>query len=129
MRKFLGFTTILFFLFVMLFGLNLSMKTLGDGSMSDCPFAMGQSSMCQMPASDHLSKWQQTFTATLQFAYYPFFLTVFVFIFRSLIYQFTLAPPRTVAFYRYRLNHPDTKLFNFLLQAFSDGIIQPKISL
>lgn len=117
------------FIFITLFGLNLSMQMSEDGRMTVCPFTTGQSSMCQMPAADHLSKWQQTFAATLQFAYYLFFLAIFVFAFRFLIYQFTLAPPSTLAFYRYKINHPDTKSFNFLLQAFSDGIIQPKISI
>lgn len=129
MKKLLITTALITFLFVTLLGLNLSMQMGEDGKMSDCPFMMGQFSMCQMPAADHLSRWQQSFTAILQVAYYLFFLVVFIYVFRFLIYQFTLAPPEDLAFYRYKINHPNTKLFNFLLRAFSDGIVQPKISL
>ncbi|MBI2641727.1 hypothetical protein HYW87_04000 [Candidatus Roizmanbacteria bacterium] len=127
MRKLFITSVLLTFIFLALFGLNLSMQTMEDGRMSDCPFTASQSSMCQMPAADHLSQWQQTFTATFQSAYYLVFLAAFIFVFRFLISQFTLAPPKTFAFYSYKIQHPDSKLFNYLFQAFSDGILHPKL--
>ncbi len=127
MRKILVISTFLIFVFIILFGLNLSMQIMEDGRMSNCPFTTGQSSMCQMPSGDHISKWQQTFIAIFQSAYYLIFLVPFIIVFRFLIYQFTLASPSTLAFHSYKIHHPDSKTFNYLLEAFSNGILHPKL--
>lgn len=127
MRKLLGVVTTFTLLFVIFFGLNLSMKTHEDGNMPKCPFMMGQSSVCQMSTPEHILRWQQMFFALPQLAYFLIVIAVFTFVFRFLIPQFTLAPPAFLNFRTYKLNHPDSKLFNYLLLAFSDGILHPKI--
>lgn len=127
MSKLLIKSALLTFIFVTLFGLNLSMQTHADGKMSNCPFMVGQSSMCQMPAGDHILKWQQMFVAIPQFSYFLFLSVVFFVSLTFLISQFTLASPNTLTLKAYKTNHPENKLFNNLLLAFSDGIIHPKI--
>ncbi len=126
-KRVLALAGIAVFLFVSLVGLNLSMSFHKDGQMSNCPFMTGQYSICQMPAGNHISQWQQIFAATP-----PLFnillLSVIFFVGLSfLISQFALAPPNIFAFRTYSANHPESKLFNNLLLAFSDGILQPKI--
>lgn len=115
--------TFISFLFISLFGLNLSMRMDKD-MMSTCPFMNNNSSVCQMPATDHLSKWLQTFVATSQLPYFVIILTVFFVSFKFLFSQLTLAPPSLRG---YKRDYPESKLFNKLVLAFSDGLIHSKI--
>lgn len=116
------------FVFISLFGMNLTMNMSKDGKMSNCPFMSNSSSVCQMSASDHMQKWHQMFAATLTQT--GSLLLLYVAFFISLAYsltQFTLAPPLAQIFQRYKKEHPDIQTFNPLLLAFSDGILHPKI--
>lgn len=123
MAKIFSFAILLTFVFVILFGLNLSMMF--DKNMSNCPFTSTNSSVCQMPATDHLSKWMETFTAVPVFSNFLIFAIIIFVSFKFFLPEFALAPP-AFNYKRYKFNYPD-KLFDSLAQAFSDGILHSKI--
>ncbi len=120
---------LLTFVFISLFGMNLTMTMHKDGKMSNCPFMMNNSSsLCQMSVTEHMQKWQEMFAAIVSQA--SSFLLIYLVLFISFAYtltQFTLAPPLTQIFQRYSKEHPDIRAFNPLLLAFSNGILHPKL--
>lgn len=105
--------------------MNLSMSVNKDGKMTNCPLTNEHSSLCQMPATDHLSKWLQMFTALPALSYFLISVALIVISFKFFLPEFALTPP-AFNFRRYKFNYPD-KLFDNLLLAFSDGILHPKI--
>lgn len=121
------FIALLIFIFIAFFGLNLSMPIDKDGKMSNCPVMEHSSSLCQMGTAEHIAKWQQMFTATLQSGSLFFLaLLAVAFIYISHKRQTDLQSSY-FAFRYYLYKHPDVKLFNYLTQAFSDGILHPKL--
>lgn len=127
MKKLLITSVLLTFIFVTLFGLNLSMQMHTDGSMSNCPLMIGQSSICQMSTTEHISWWQQLFTVTPQPSSF-LFLSLIIFVgLTFLIFQFSLAPPSHISRKHYEQNYPEINLFNDLLRAFSDGILHSRL--
>lgn len=127
MKRFFLATALLIFVSITTFGLNASMKMHEDGSMSNCPLMIGQSSICKMPVSEHISWWQQLFTAIPQLSSFLFLTFVLFTGLTFLIFQFTLAPPNALNFKVYRRSNPHIKLFNYLSLAFSKGLLHPKI--
>ncbi len=117
------------FIFIMLFGLNLSMRMDKDGKMSNCPVMTHSSSICPMGPFEYLAKWQQMFQATAQTNMLFLFITLFSFnaLFSFFRIHLTLAPPKRLSFAFYKRDHPDINLFNYLQEAFSSGILQPKL--
>lgn len=86
--------------------------------------------VCSMGASEHIAKWQQLFTATLSksdaFASIIFLLLTFVFL--AVFARAQNISPLTLALYPpIPKNKPETKLFNHLVIAFLQGILNPKI--
>jgi len=106
--------------------LNFSMP-MQDGKMANCPLMNNSSSFCQMGVTEHIAKWQEMFLAI------PFsgvLLTLLLGIVLAVWYlsqrtYFSLSPPLKLKFYK--KEHPDIKLFDNLLLAFSNGILHPKI--
>lgn len=128
MKKLLVSVALLAFLFVGLFGMNLSMSKNTDGKMAKCPLINSSSSICQMGVLEHISKWQQVLQAIPSSAFFLFALGL-LFIARSFYSRayFLLSPPQRNSPRLYYKEHPDINLFNSLLLAFSDGILHPKI--
>lgn len=101
-----------------------------DGKMSDCPFMANQTALCQMSATEHISQWQQTFlgipTKTGLLALVAILLAAVIIPFAKPFSQFeklTELAARLFAYHKARL----VKVFEPLLLAFSDGILNPKI--
>ena len=109
------------------FALKSSMNMENNGVMAKCIFAVDSSEGCQMTISQHLSEWQQIFTLgsspdqsllllalltpAIAFTFFREFLSSYL-----------------VNFYlRYKRQNPDLKLFDYLLLAFSKGILHPKV--
>ena len=116
------------FVFASLFGMGISME-MKDGQMSSCPFVASQASICQMSVTEHISQWQQAFlgipTKTNLLALALLLLAVFVIPFAkplTKIKQNELAI-RLISYCKTAA----TKIFDPLLLAFSDGILNPKI--
>ena len=116
------------FVFASLFGMGISME-MKDGQMSSCPFVASQASICQMSVTEHISQWQQAFLGIPTKANLPAFalllLAIFVIPFAkplTKIKQNELAV-QLISYFKTAA----TKIFDPLLLAFSDGILNPKI--
>lgn len=93
-----------------------------NGDMAGCIFT-GKTMLCKMNIIEHISSWQSLFTTTLQKSFItiltlPMLLMVFIFIAKNI-----LPPPQKF----YLIQHPDLLLFTPLKEAFSQGILNPKI--
>lgn len=129
MKKLLVSVSLLAFIFIGLFGMNLStMSKDTDGKMANCPLISSSSSICQMGILEHISKWQQMFQAppftniSILFLLGLFFTATVSYIGK----HFSLAPLLSIKLNYYQKEHPDIG-FDKLLLAFSDGILHPKI--
>ena len=115
---------------VMSFWTLYSMPTDDMGRMVNCPFMNNVPGFCQMSLSEHISLWQQTFTATqarellvpllaLLVLVASFFSVAVEKVYDTLKYQ-------SLYYYFYE-RRPEIMVFNHLRLAFSDGLIHPKI--
>ncbi len=129
MKKLLVSIALLTFILVGLFGMNLSMGMDKNGKMTNCPLMSGPSSLCQMGVTEHISKWLQMFQAVPFSSVFTLFVLGLFFIAWSISSKtyFALAPPERYSSNLYQKEHPDSRLFNSLLLAFYNGIIQPTI--
>lgn len=132
-RFFLGFVLIAL-LTVAFFGMSQSMMGMDkrvDGTMSGCMFS-GQAEICTMTFSEHLAHWQGMFTTTapqkaLAFVLLILLAMVFaavVILKRNLFLLFNYYATR---WWLYIKNNSHLLLFNPLREAFSQGILNPKI--
>lgn len=126
MQRFIILLSVVTLLFIGGFGMNLSMSIQNDGKMSKCPLMVQSSSFCQMGIVEHISKWQEMFLAIpFSGALFLLFGLVFAVWHLSQRNYFSLSPP--ISLRLYKREHPDIKLFDNLLLAFSKGILHPKI--
>lgn len=123
------------FLAVGTFGMEqfFGMQMNDDGTMSGCLFD-GKAKICNMTFSDHLSRWKGMFTAITQKA--NLFILLFLLISsvgalllfnarrRLLLLLFSRFSNRWRLYIRH---NPELSLFNPLREAFSQGILNPKI--
>ena len=128
-QKFTGLILALAVVAAIFFGMNAGMDMRQDGTMSGCMFH--QSVTCPMDYAQHIQHWQQTFTATLPTQNHilallvAFFLgaTFFaVFSRRQNVIQWQAIPQMLL-----RQQNIIAKLSDHILQALSDGILNPKI--
>lgn len=101
-----------------------------DGRMSNCPMQANSSSICQMNTTEHITKWQALFTATTRSSnlFLLIALLTVAFIYIMTLKRRTNLQSSSYFSYKYTLYKlPEVKLFNYLLAAFSDGIIHPKL--
>lgn len=121
---------LLVLLLTSIFGLGIIMGSTQDGEMAGCPLTSGPASMCQMNVIEHISYWQQLFTAKVSDinSLILWLLTIlFVLTFPSLYIRNKDRTPLDLSFYLYNKSKPQTHLFNYLNLLFSKGILQPKI--
>jgi len=131
-RFFLGFALIAF-LSVAFFGASQSMgmEMRDDGTMGGCLFT-GIEKICTMKFNEHLAQWQSMFTTTapqkaLAFALLLLLAVVFVAVAifkRNLLLLFSRY---TTRWRLYIKQNPNLSLFNPLKEAFSRGVLNPKI--
>lgn len=107
-----------------------SMPTGVNGEMLNCPLMNGSASLCQMNVFEHISQWQKLFTVIQGENLFLLFLASLVFIHVASFVITKRARDKQKLqrlrnyFYWYK---PEIKLFDKLLAAFSQGIINPKI--
>lgn len=121
---------IMTFLIAVISGISFTMGAGNKGTMGNCPFMDNASSLCQMGVAEHMEKWRQLFAAIQNrntFFLFVLGLLFTAFVIYRLTFYFSLAPPLVLIFQRYQKKNPEVKLFDHLLLAFSDGVIQPKI--
>ncbi len=117
----LGLVAFLVMSFWSLFSMSMNM----NGQMVNCPFMNDLSNLCPMSVSEHINQWQQFFTIIREkiILLYPFVLLLVV---SLIIGKKTCNSLQRYRHYLYRYK-PEIKLFNNLLIAFSQGILNPKI--
>lgn len=117
------------FVFVSILGMSMSMK-MTDGQMSSCPFTIGQTAMCQMGAIEHIAKWHQAFpgisTKTNFLALIAGLLAIVIISLSRPFSQFEKLTRLAARLFAYHKAH-FVKIFDPLLIAFSNGILNPKI--
>lgn len=117
------------FAFMSILGMGMSMET-KDGQMSGCPFMTGRATICRMNVTEHIAKWQQAFlgipTKTNFLALAAALLITALVSFIKPFLQLKKLTVSTVRFLVYRRAN-FAKVFDPLLVAFSDGILNPKI--
>lgn len=131
-RFLLGFALIAFLL-VAFFGASQSMgmEMKDDGTMGGCLFT-GMEEICTMKFEEHLAQWQSMFTTTapqkaLAIALLLLLVVVFVAVAilkRNLLLLFSYYTTRWRLYIRH---NPELSFFNPLKEAFSQGILNPKI--
>lgn len=109
------------------FALKSSMNMENDGIMSNCVFTVDRSEGCQMTISQHLGKWQQIFTLDSSSNQFLLLLTLLTAGTAFIFLKEFLSLYLDNFYVRYKRENPDLKLFDYLLLAFSKGILHPKI--
>lgn len=122
---------IIAFLVMSFWGLY-SMPTNERGMMGDCPFMNHSTSLCQMSAAEHIAQWQQLFALvkTDKFSLFLFASLIIAFIVLTFPFakNYRIKTPPLSRFRLYSSRYrPEIKLFNHLLLAFSQGILNPRI--
>lgn len=128
----LGFMLIAF-LFIAFFGVSQTtgMQMRSDGTMGGCLFS-GMEEICTMRFTEHLTQWQSMFTTTVtQNPLTTILLLLLAVVFvavgifkRNLLLLFSYDVNRWRLYIR---RNPELSLFNPLKEAFSQGILNPKI--
>ena len=131
--RFLLVFALIAFLLVAFFGISQSMGMgkQNNGKMDGCIFT-GKVEICTMTFSEHISHWQSLFTATtpqnsLALVLLILLAVVFVVIAifkRNLLLLFNYYTARWRFYVR---NNPELSLFDPIKEAFSQGILNPKI--
>lgn len=124
--KILAVLTVAVFITVAFFGINSGMDVRQDGSMAGCVF--DKSTVCLMSVIEHIAQWSNIFTATSEKNIFSIFtlglLLLTAFFKRCAINLFNCVLPE---FRIYRVKNNISKLFDYIIQAFSSGILNPKI--
>ncbi|OGK12173.1 hypothetical protein A3C98_04805 [Candidatus Roizmanbacteria bacterium RIFCSPHIGHO2_02_FULL_37_15] len=127
MKKTLPLLIIFIFLLVGVFGIHAIIDK--EGEMTDCPLKSDTASLCPMGIMEHIARWQQMFLAVI-----PQLSSLLIAFFVSLVGFFLVlkissgpSPPKTFHLKYFQKIHPESNLFDYLLVAYSSGILQPKI--
>ena len=116
------------FAFMSIFGVGIGM-TVQDGQMSSCPFMAGQETMCQMSVTQHIVQWQRAFLGIPKgdfLALAVILLAIVLIPFAKPFSKLEKLTEFTAQLFAHEKAHP-LKVFDPLLLAFSDGILNPKI--
>ena len=102
-----------------------------QGKMVSCPLMNGLSNFCQMNISEHISQWKQLF-AVIQGKNLLLLLSILL-VFPIALFAANTKAYNGLKFQRFR-NYfywikPETKLFNRLAVALSEGDIHPQVYL
>lgn len=128
MKKAILFSTLIIFLFLITFGLNLCVSRKSMHLESQSVMTNSSENGCPMNILSHIAKWHQAFEATFNqtggflLLTFTFFATL-----SFLLSRFILAPPLQQAFEHQRKRQPDIGILNPVLNAISNGTLQSKI--
>ncbi|MBI3671613.1 hypothetical protein HY249_02335 [Candidatus Azambacteria bacterium] len=97
----------------------------GNGEMSNCPF-LAVTGVCQMGISEHIFSWQSMFTEiSIKETFFIIFFSFFIIFLLRNVRHFHKIPSIADRSAFFRSEPPP--LFNILKEAFSRGILHPKI--
>lgn len=101
-----------------------------DGNMEGCIFT-GKTMLCKMGIVEHISLWQGMFTAvpqeSLMLLALLILLVAVIFVIKNILAPSHLSSSEVLTRRLYSKEHPNLLLFNPLKEAFSQGILNPKI--
>lgn len=124
---------LLAFVTVSMFGLSHHMSGMTEdenGDMAGCVFT-GKTMLCKMSVIEHISLWQSMFTAMPQESFMLFalliLLVVVIFVIKNILVRARLSGSGAFINKLSLKKNPDLTLFNPLKEAFSQGILNPKI--
>ena len=107
---------------------NMNMGMDGKMSMSDCPFTAGSSSLCTMSPLEHISNWQNMFTAIPhQDTVLQFLLVLSMLFFSFIFFRQVFSPPKNNFYLNRHRQRRHIFLITYLEEAFSSGILNPKL--
>lgn len=121
---------LLCFLAVGILGLRLGMDHNQNGTMKGCVFMMqqGDSAVCSMSAAEHLLQWQQFLLAEPKSDQHILLTALALTVILPVLLALpTRALSKTPDFKLQRWRARIMKLFDYLLQALSQGILRPKV--
>jgi hypothetical protein len=101
-------------------------------SSYNCVFGIGADdwSWCPMGVIEHISSWQQLFTAVVPVDVLALLGVLFVFVagfvLRTLLHHTSSPPYSVVRLGQYYKRQWGMRLYNYFLTIFADGILQPK---
>lgn len=107
--------------------MDMGMTMDDEGNMSNCPFMVSQISICQMTIDEHIRYWQTIVTSIVQQQSGTLLGLLALALFFALercTHRDHQERPRAKPLYGYHYLH---KLFSYLLWAFADGVLHPKI--
>lgn len=132
--NFITLFALLSFFLIVGFGLNHSsgMEMKDDGTMSGCMFD-GRAEICLMTLAEHISNWQGIFSVIPQKS--NFLIQILVLVSTLILAVFALRRNLLLSFFgyfseRWKLylkQNLHLSLFNYLREALSQGILNPKI--
>lgn len=136
--RFLLILGLIAFLSVAFFGVSQSMMGMekrSDGTMGGCLFT-GMDEICTMKFEEHLAQWQNMFTTTVPQKALALALLLLLLLLLAVVFVAVAIFKRNLLLFfsyhttRWRLyirHNPELSLFNHLREAFSRGILNPKI--
>jgi len=118
------------FLFGAAFSMSFGMQLDRNNNMSGCPFMLEKTSVCSMGVAEHIAKWQQLFTAVFSKSDGLAFIILFLFaavLFIIFVRRSDVSLLARVLSPPIPKTEPEVKLFNQLVVAFSQGILNPRL--
>ncbi len=123
-QKFITLSILLSFVYILTFGVQMSMPTDDMGKMSDCPFSDVEV-LCQMSVFEHLARFQQAFLGMpIKTIILSLLLVLFGLFLSDNQTRAAIQKSRLLSLKRLRNFHPILSDFTLAL---SDGIVQPKL--
>lgn len=130
MKNFVKFAVIIYTIWILIFGffqLEFGMNI--NKSTANCPFSAHSEAMCQMNPLEHIEEWQSMFTMIPSQNLISIFFVLFALIILSKLKfwnRFSISGlPLIIPSSRY--SFINFQIFNPLKEAFSRGILNPKI--
>ena len=128
MKDLIKFAVIIFTIWVLIFGFfQLESGLTSNKSETNCPFSAHSEAMCQMNPMEHIQEWQNAFTVLPTKNIVSMFLFILTFILMggfAFPDRFLVQRP-SFLFLKNIIN--SFRIFNPLKDAFSNGILNPKI--
>lgn len=125
-KKFIGGILGIAFVITAFFGVHLTMQMDSNGVMQDCPLRGHTETVCAMTVTEHIAKWQQLFTFTLQSNKLLFAgLLLVAFAFAVFLFQLSLFDQLRFKTVGIRAGPPDYSS-SFILRALGRGILRKR---
>ncbi len=106
----------------------LHIKSMDTMDMPGCPFMNEFTTVCSMSPIEHIQAWQHTFTVIADVGMAVLLLLIAAFaLLGSYLFQGFWPKPHTVSFHTQTPPTRNPQLRNYLQEAFSRGILNPKL--